>query len=143
GLIRISASRSAGPLAFSGSGSLAVIAFRVTDNAPPGPAAINLLQNVGSTWSVPGGTDAQGNDFLFDLEPRPRNTPGDPLDGQIEVRSAANVPVSAASEEEDAAKLTPSVPLQPDTTAFEVARDANVDPVGRISNPSSAAVAAS
>ena len=88
GIIRISGYRSAGPLSGLAGGSVAVISFHVRDNAPAGPAIINLMQNVGTTWSLPGGTDAQGNDFLFDLQPRVSNAAGDPLDGRINVLPA-------------------------------------------------------
>ena len=88
GLIRISGYRSAGPLTSSAAGSVAVIDFTVRANAPAGPAIINLMQNLGTTWSLPGGTDAQGNDFLFDLQPRVSNAAGDPLDGRINVLPA-------------------------------------------------------
>ncbi len=66
-------------------GSLALITFHVKDNAPAGPAIINLLQDAGSTVTALGGTDARGNDFLFDLEPRPSNAAGDALDGRVVV----------------------------------------------------------
>ena len=41
-----------------------------------------------------GGTDAQGNDFLFDLEPRPSNVAGNALDGRIDVLAPAVTSVS-------------------------------------------------
>ena len=88
GIIYISGYRSAGPLAGFGGGSLALITFHVKDNAPAGPAIINLLENAGSVRTALGGTDAQGNDFLFDLEPRPSNAAGDALDGRINVLPA-------------------------------------------------------
>ena len=88
GIICISGYRTAGPLGGFAGGSVAVIDFTVRDNAPAGPAIINLMQNVGTTWSLLGGTDAQGNDFLFDLQPRPSNAAGDPLDGVINVTPA-------------------------------------------------------
>ena len=50
------------------------------------------MQNVGATWSALGGTDAQGNDFLFDLQPRPSNAAGDVLDGRIDVSDALALP---------------------------------------------------
>ena len=90
GLIRISGYRSAGPLTGSAAGSVAVIDFTVRDNAPAGPTIINLMQNAGTTWSLPGGSDAQGNDFFFDLQPQVSNAAGDPLDGRINVPSGAN-----------------------------------------------------
>ena len=104
GIIRISGYRTAGPVAGSGGGSLAVINFQVRANAPAGPAIINLLQNVGTSWSLPGGTDAQGNDFLFDLQPQVSNVAGDPLDGRIVVvpppPAAGNMsPVGVRSEQ--------------------------------------------
>ena len=121
GIIRISGYRSAGPLAGSGGGSLAVINFQVRANAPAGPTIINLLQNAGTTWTLLGGTDAQGNDFLFDLQPQVSNVAGDPLDGRIVVvpppPAAGNIsPVAVRSEQ--------SAPQQPDsfldTTAHRV-----------------------
>ncbi len=69
-------------------GSLALITFHVKPDAPAGPAIINLLENAGSARTALGGTDGQGNDFLFDLEPRPNNAAGDPLDGVINVTPA-------------------------------------------------------
>ncbi len=100
GLIRISGYRSAGPVAGSGSGSLAVINFQVRANAPAGPAIINLMQNIGTTWSLPGGTDTRGNDFLFDLEPRVSNAAGDPLDGVINVtRTGDGVPTTLSADD--------------------------------------------
>ncbi len=69
-------------------GSLALITFQVKPDAPAGPAIINLLENAGSARTALGGTDAQGNDFLFDLEPRPSNAVGDVLDGRINVLPA-------------------------------------------------------
>ena len=83
GIIRLSATRSAGPLEGFGGGSVALIGFRIKDNAPPGAAIINLLQNAGTTQTLLGGTDAQGHDFFFDLEPQPSNAAGDALDGRI------------------------------------------------------------
>ena len=68
-------------------GSLALITFHIKDNAPAGAAVINLLENAGSARTALGGTDGQGNDFLFDLEPRPSNAAGDALDGRIDVLS--------------------------------------------------------
>ena len=68
---------------------MAIISFHIKDNAPPGGAGINLLQNAGASWTVLGGTDAQGNDFLFDLEPRPSNVAGNVLDGRIDVLAPA------------------------------------------------------
>ena len=87
GIIYISGYRSAGPLAGFGGGSLALITFHIKDNAPAGAAVINLLENAGSAWTALGGTDGQGNDFLFDLQPRPSNAAGDALDGRIDVLS--------------------------------------------------------
>ena len=98
GIIRISGYRSAGPLSGLAEGSVAVIGFRVRDNAPAGPAIINLMQNVGTTWSLPGGTDAQGNDFLFDLQPRVSNAAGDPLDGRIIILQPMVVSQQATAE---------------------------------------------
>ena len=100
GIIRISGYRSAGPLSGLAEGSVAVISFHVRANAPAGPAIINLMQNVGTTWSLPGGTDAQGNDFLFDLQPQVSNAAGDPLDGRINVlpAPAATTEVLSAGE---------------------------------------------
>ena len=72
-----------------GAGSLAVIRFQVKADAPAGSASINLLENSGNTWTLPGGTNAQGNDFLFDLEPRPSNAAGSVLDGRIDVLAPA------------------------------------------------------
>ncbi len=92
GIIYISGYRSAGPLAGFGSGSLALISFQVRADAPAGPAVINLLENAGSVRTALGGTDAQGNDFLFDLEPRPSNVAGDVLDGRINVSDALALP---------------------------------------------------
>ena len=69
-------------------GSLALITFHVKPDAPAGPAIINLLENAGSARTALGGTDARGNDFLFDLEPRPSNVAGDALDGRINVLPA-------------------------------------------------------
>ncbi len=88
GIIRISGYRTAGPLAGFAAGSLAVINFQVRADAPAGPTIINLLQNAGTTWTLLGGTDAQGNDFLFDLQPPVSNVAGDPLDGRINVTPA-------------------------------------------------------
>ena len=98
GIIRISGYRSAGPLSGLAGGSVAVISFHVRDNAPAGPAIINLMQNVGTTWSLPGGTDAQGNDFLFDLQPRVSNAAGDPLDGCITILQPLVVSQQATTE---------------------------------------------
>ena len=85
GIIRIEGYRSAGPLDGLGSGSVALIDFQVKANAPAGAAAINLLQNAGTTWTSVGGMDGQGNNYLFDLEPRPSNAAGNVLDGRIDV----------------------------------------------------------
>ncbi len=76
-------------------GSLALITFHVKPDAPAGAAIINLMQNAGSAWTALGGTDAQGNDFLFDLEPRPSNAAGDALDGCINVLSPVAAGVQA------------------------------------------------
>ncbi len=73
-------------------GSLALISFQVRADAPAGAAVINLMQNAGSAWTALGGTDGQGNDFLFDLEPRPSNAAGDVLDGRIEMGDALALP---------------------------------------------------
>ena len=54
GIIRIEGYRSAGPLDGLGSGSVALIDFQVKANAPAGAAAINLLQNAGTTWTSVG-----------------------------------------------------------------------------------------
>jgi len=138
GIIRIRGYRTAGPLIGLAGGSLAAINFRIKDNAPAGPAIINLLQNAGATWSLPGGTDAQGNDFLFDLQPRLSNRAGDPLDGVINVtpaaRSLANpiTPVDPASRAGQVRLGSPD--LQPEAS--------NLDDVGRIANPSYAVDAA-
>ena len=102
GIICISGYRTAGPLGGSAGGSVAVINFQVRANAPAGPAIINLMQNVGTTWSLLGGTDAQGNDFLFDLQPRPSNAAGDPLDGVINVTPAVLHAPSLVSPEKPA-----------------------------------------
>ena len=74
-----------------GGGSVAMIAFHLKDDAPPGEAIINLLQNAGSTQTALGGIDAQGNHFLFDLEPRPSNVAGDALDGRTIVLPATGL----------------------------------------------------
>ncbi len=73
-------------------GSLALITFHVKPDAPAGAAIINLMQNAGSAWTALGGTDAQGNDFLFDLKPRPSNAAGDVLDGRVDVGDALALP---------------------------------------------------
>ncbi len=73
-------------------GSLALISFQVRADAPAGAAVINLMQNAGSAWTALGGTDGQGNDFLFDLESRPSNVAGDVLDGSIDVSDAPRSP---------------------------------------------------
>ncbi len=73
-------------------GQRGLITFPILkDNAPPGEAVINLLQNAGSTQTALGGSDAQGNNFLFDLEPRPSNVAGDALDGRIIVLPVAGL----------------------------------------------------
>ncbi len=54
------------------------------------------MQNAGTTWSLPGGTDSRGNDFLFDLQPRVSNAAGDPLDGVINVTPAKSSDPSSA-----------------------------------------------
>ena len=51
-----------------GAGSLAVISFQVRDNAPAGAAGVQVLKNVGDCWTVLGGVDGLGNDFLFDVQ---------------------------------------------------------------------------
>ena len=112
GIIRIEGYRSAGPLTGLGSGSVALIDFHVKDSAPAGAAAINLLQNAGTTWTSVAGMDGQGNDYLFDLEPRPSNTAGGALDGCIEVLASAGLPGGPAnasfSQFQDNAGLTKS-----------------------------------
>ena len=85
GIIRIEGYHTAGPLDGLGSGSVAMIDFHVKANAPAGAAFVNLLQNAGPTWTLAAGTDGQGNEFLFDLEPRPSNAAGNVLDGSINV----------------------------------------------------------
>ncbi len=109
GLIRISGYRSAGPVAGSENGSLAVINFQVRANAPAGSAIINLLQNAGNTWSLPGGTDARGNDFLFDLQPGVSNATGDPLDGVINV-TPAKLSVPSPAVAADRVVVSPIIP---------------------------------
>ena len=68
---------------------MATIVFHIKDNAPPGEAVINLLENAGNSQTALGGMDAHGNDFLFELQPRPNNVAGDALDGRIEVLGLA------------------------------------------------------
>ncbi len=98
GLIRISGYHSAGPLTGSAAGSVAVIDFTVRDNAPAGPTIINLMQNAGTTWSLPGGSNAQGNYFFFDLQPQVSNAAGDPLDGRITILQPLVVSQQATTE---------------------------------------------
>ena len=77
---------------------MAVIDFTVRDNAPAGPTIINLMQNAGTTWSLPGGSNAQGNDFFFDLQPQVSNAAGDPLDGRITILQPLVVSQQATAE---------------------------------------------
>ena len=95
GIIRIEGYHTAGPLDGLGSGSVALIDFHVKENAPAGAAFINLLQNAGPTWTSAAGMDGQGNEFLFDLEPRPSNAAGNVLDGSISVMVPAVPSVQA------------------------------------------------
>ena len=88
GIIYISGYRTDGPLSGQGAGSVAVISFHVKNNAPPGEAFINLLENAGNCRTALSGADAQGNSFLFDLEPRPSNATGDALDGRVTILPA-------------------------------------------------------
>ena len=76
-------------------GSLALISFQVRADAPAGAAVINLMESAGSVRTALGGTNGQGNDFLFDLQPRPSNVAGDVLDGWINVLSPVAVSVQA------------------------------------------------
>ena len=84
-------------------GSLALITFHVKPDAPAGAAVINLMESVGSARTALGGTDGQGNNFLFDLQPRPSNVAGDVLDGSIDVLPAA---VPAAPLQINESKVT-------------------------------------
>ncbi len=90
GTILISAYREGGGLSGFGSGSLLTIGFHVKDNAPAGAAAVTLQQAIGDKSSLLGGTDNQGNDFLFDVEPRP----GFGVTGTITVQSPTLAPAA-------------------------------------------------
>ena len=108
GLIRIVGYRLWGPLEGLGSGSLVKINFQVKDDAPPGAAAVNLLQNAGTTTTLVGGANAQNQFFYYDLEPRPSNAPGSPLDGSIVVMPPNE---DNSSTDTVAASVTPVVPV--------------------------------
>ena len=68
GIIYISGYQTDGALLGQGAGSLATIDFHLKDNAPAGAAGVKLLKNVGDCWTVLGGMDALGDDFLFDVQ---------------------------------------------------------------------------
>ncbi len=124
GIIRLIGYRTAGPLHGLGSGSLAIIDFQVKSDAPVGAAIVNLMQNVGGTWSLPLGTDVQGNDFAFDLQPRASNAAGDPLDGRINVLPAPTTITAQVSASSTSGPLVSQLD------------------VGRIDNPSYAGLPA-
>ena len=100
GIIRIGAYRTDGSLQDFGSGNVVLITFHIKSTAPAGAAAVNLLQNYGITTTQLGGNDARGADYLFDLEPRPSNDAGSPLNGSIIIgvnSSAAAEPVAESA----------------------------------------------
>jgi hypothetical protein len=66
------------PISGRGSGSLVRLNFRVKADAPPGPAIVNLRQNVDTFFT-------QLNGGGLPLSPAPDNIAGDALDGRITV----------------------------------------------------------
>jgi hypothetical protein len=83
GLLQVGLSRSAGPLFGRGSGSVLAISFRVRDDAPTGPAVLNLRHGLGTVTT-------QLNEGGLDLSPDPSDEEGDILDGLITVQKRAN-----------------------------------------------------
>jgi hypothetical protein len=74
GTLRVGLSRSAGPIADRGSGSVVLLTFRIWADARAGRAVINLQQRVGQTTT-------QLNEGGLDLNPDPSDRAGDALDG--------------------------------------------------------------
>ncbi|HXG09446.1 MAG TPA: PQQ-dependent sugar dehydrogenase [Gemmataceae bacterium] len=76
GTLRAALARLAGPIAGRGAGSVLEVVFRIRSDAPPGPAVINLLEELAPTrtWLNEGG---------LVLTPAPSDAAGDLLDGQI------------------------------------------------------------
>ena len=62
-----------------------MVRFRIKAGAPAGGAVVNLLHNLGGTYSQLGGIDANGRDFAFDIEPGLSNDAGDSADGLVTV----------------------------------------------------------
>jgi hypothetical protein len=82
GTLQVGLGRTAGPIASRGSGSVLEITFRIKDDAPDGPAIINLLEGLPPTAT-------QLNEGGLVLNPAPSNAAGDALDGRVTVQSAA------------------------------------------------------
>ena len=119
GTIRISAYRVGGGLEGFGSGSLLTIGFHVKDNAPAGAAAVTLQQAIGDKSSLLGGSDSQGNDFLFDVEPRP----GFGVMGTITVQAPAlapALPAAAGAAQQPLGDSQPAVAVLADVPVGEV-----------------------
>ncbi|HXG13293.1 MAG TPA: cohesin domain-containing protein [Gemmataceae bacterium] len=78
GTIRVGMGRSAGPVRGLARGGVLEITFRIKEDAPPGPAVVNLLRDLDSVTT-------QLNEGGLDLIPDPSNETGDVLDGQVTV----------------------------------------------------------
>src|SRR5207245_2869269 len=97
GTIKVSESRTAGPITGQGSGSVLTITFHVRPTPPPGGAVVNLRERLTDTLTQLHGTDPANpvNDYYFVLQPAPTDAPTDSVDGLVTVRAVSTTTLTA------------------------------------------------